>query len=96
MHIRKNQPAFHPGCQQEILAAKSSFVAFRRFNNETGDLVICISNITGHSREIPASLFGQRKKAYRDLLGDQEIVICNGKICLNPYQTLWLKELQNS
>ena len=38
MNIRKNQPAFHPGSQQEILSAGSSLVAFRRFNGETGDL----------------------------------------------------------
>jgi sucrose phosphorylase len=94
MNIRKKQPAFHPGSRQEILATESSFVAFTRCSEETGDTVYCISNITGQSKEIPASHLPEGEKATTDLIGNQEMVINNGKIRLDPYQTLWLKTLR--
>jgi len=94
MHVRKEQLAFHPGSHQEILAADSSFVAFKRCHKETGDAVFCISNISGQLKEFEAILFTEGEKALIDLIGDQEATIHQGKIFLNPYQTLWLKTLQ--
>ena len=92
--VRKKQLAFHPGSHQEILATGSSFVAFRRCHEETGDTVVCISNITGHSKEIAATRFMDEGEAWIDLIGNQEMTLNRGKIFLEAYQTLWLKTLR--
>jgi glycosidase len=91
MNIRKKQPAFHPNSDQEIIAAGSSFVAFKRCNAETGDTLYCISNITGQPEEMRADLLQEEKKGYTDLISHQEIATDDGKIFVQPYQTLWLK-----
>jgi len=93
MKVRKKQPAFHPGSRQEILPAGDSLVAFKRCNEETGDTVYCISNISGKAEEIPTGCLPEGKSAYRDLTRNQEAVLNKGKICVEPYQTLWLEDI---
>jgi hypothetical protein len=91
MNVRKKQRAFHPGSHQEVLATDGSFFAFKRCHEETGDTVICISNISGQMKELDTSHFTEEKKAMIDLIGDREGAIHPGKIFFNAYQTLWLK-----
>ncbi|MFB6320214.1 sugar phosphorylase [Saccharicrinis sp. FJH54] len=84
--LRKAQSAFHPDAAQEILDIGMSFFAFIRSNHETGQTILCISNISSVERRIVAVKDIQHFKydlLTRQAIGSQEIV-------LKPYQTVWL------
>ena len=84
--LRKQQSAFHPDAAQEILDIGRSFFAFIRSNQETGQQILCISNISTEERRIVAVKDIQHYKY--DLLTQQ--TIGSQEIVLQPYQTVWL------
>lgn len=84
--IRKDQSAFHPDADQEILDIGKSYFAFIRLNKESGQRILCVSNITPELKRVVAVKDMQHCKY--DLLSKETIT--TQEIVLKPYQTVWL------
>ncbi len=87
MRIRRNCPAFHPGCRQELLELDNSVLAFTRTDMKTGLQVICLSNMSVHPFEIK-SLLPANKKRWDLISGEQ--VTSESPILLKSCQTRWI------
>lgn len=79
--IRKQEPAFDPFAEQEVLELGSGVFALRRFS-ATGECVLAITNITG-AKSIIQGIYGH------ELISNQTLV---GKLELEPYGIAWVKE----
>lgn len=86
--IRRQCPAFHPGCPQKILIAEDCLFAFERFNASTGDKIVCISNISNQTVEADAGPL-QMQKGY-DLISGETMSGKSDRILLKAYQTKWI------
>jgi sucrose phosphorylase len=87
IRIRKNCPAFHPACRQEVLALDSAVFAFKRMDIKTGLQVICLSNMSVRPFEIRSLLPVKRKEC--DLISGEQVT-SEGPILLKACQTKWI------
>ncbi|MFO7371301.1 MAG: sugar phosphorylase [Bacteroidales bacterium] len=87
IRIRKNCPAFHPACNQEIPALGSSVFAVARTDTKTGLQVICLSNMSVQPVEIKPLLPAKRKGW--DLISGEQVT-SEGPILLKACQTKWI------
>ncbi len=87
IRIRRNCPAFHPACSQEILAPGSSVFAIVRMDAKTGLHVICLSNMSVQPVEIKPLLPAKRKGW--DLISGEQVT-SEGPILLKACQTKWI------
>ncbi|MBN1144156.1 MAG: sugar phosphorylase [Bacteroidales bacterium] len=87
IRVRRNCPAFHPDCSQEVLEQGSSVFAFVRINRNRGLKVFCLSNISVHPVEIRSLLPAKRKGC--DLISGEQIT-SEGPILLKACQTKWI------
>jgi sucrose phosphorylase len=90
IRIRKQYKAFHPNCPQKILQLNEAFFAFVRSDPQTGMEVFCISNITDKRQAINSTLLPKGKSS-KDLIKSDAILICDGEILFEPYQTRWIE-----
>jgi sucrose phosphorylase len=84
---RRNCPAFHPACSQEILAPGSSVFAVARMDAKTGLHVICLSNLSVQPVEVNPLLPAKRKGW--DLISGEQVT-SEGPILLKACQTKWI------
>ena len=88
LRVRRGEKAFHPDAHQEILELGPHLFSVRRTNEETGDSVLALHNVTNEAQMIDLS--GITAGNTRDLLTDATF---QGKtIELAPAQVMWLKE----
>lgn len=94
LHIRKQQPAFHPAAKQQVLRLGSDVFAILRTTKD-GLGLLCLTNVTFRFLELKIDLShlglpGDTK--WIDLLTGESFSIKNVlQIDLAPYQCLWLK-----
>lgn len=88
LSIRKEHPAFNPLAPQQVLGLGNQVFALIRTEEDQGEKVLCLINITdkGVDLEIDPTLMDS--PAWIDLISGEEYQ--PGKISLEPYQVLWL------
>ncbi len=86
IHIRKNQPAFHPDSLQRMLKLGNEFFAVER-THENGQNIFSISNITDQSQALSLNAFKTRRTC-KDLISGE--TLNREKADFKPYQTRWL------
>ncbi|MBN2764434.1 MAG: sugar phosphorylase [Bacteroidales bacterium] len=89
--IRKTQSAFHPDSLQAIYTGNNNFVSLTRINNDTGETIHCISNISARKTDFFIQFLNDPNIVFVDLLGNQTFNGMVHKITFDPYQTVWLK-----
>jgi glycosidase len=94
LHIRKQQPAFHPATNQRVLRISSDVFASMRVTQD-GERLLCVTNVTAESLGIDIKL-SAHDLPYNEVWIDQltEKSFSSGsllQIDLVPYQHLWLK-----
>lgn len=82
LKLRRNEDAFNPYGDQEVLSISSDVFALRRRNPQTGHTCLSYTNLTAHEVSIPAPdgtelIAGRRIRRQR--------------LNLTPYGTAWLK-----
>lgn len=92
LQIRKNQPAFHPEGEQDVLDIGSEFFGLIRTSPDEKQRIFSISNVT--SREIKLELTSEnhtleKDASYKNLLG-KDVTVGDESITFEPYETKWL------
>jgi glycosidase len=94
LHIRKQQPAFHPATIQRVLRISPDVFATMRVN-QAGERLLCVTNVTTESFEIEIELSDYdlpRNTLWVDQLTGKSFPSGSLlEIGLAPYQHLWLK-----
>ena len=85
LQVRAAVPAFHPTAPQQILDLDPRVFAIRRQTADGSSAVLCLHNCSADEVEIPGT-------AGENLLGDP-IEQKGGKIRLQPYQVVWIREI---
>ncbi|MDA3853815.1 MAG: sugar phosphorylase [Bacteroidales bacterium] len=87
LKIRREQKAFHPDASQEIYDIDSKLFVAYRANQENGESILSVSNMTAESLSLN---FDEFEGLYQDLILNEAIDMSS--LELEPYQTVWLKE----
>jgi len=95
IRARIQEPAFHPASTQRVLEAGRRFFVVTRHNEQTGDFVLALTNVTAEATEARLALYqvGRTAERWVDLV-TEEIVQTDGGVLdipLRPYGVLWLK-----
>lgn len=92
LNIRREQPAFHPDGDQEILNLGKEYFALLRTDPEEKQKILSISNITDRQSELMIDSGKMPLKTgagYKNLLGD-DISKGEDNMRFQPYETKWL------
>jgi sucrose phosphorylase len=91
IHIRKQQPGFHPNATQFTLHINDQIFAFWRQSSDRRQSIFCLHNISDAAQAISvASLNLIATDRWHDLIGGIQIDTMNSEFVLAPYQSLWL------
>ncbi|MDQ0482656.1 sugar phosphorylase [Guptibacillus hwajinpoensis] len=92
--IRKSTKAFHPNATQQVLEMDRRVLSVVRTNEQTGDRVVAIINVSDEIVPVQQETFDPYVKgnAY-DLISDRVI---SSDITLSPYEVLWLRSSEVS
>ena len=95
---RTQHPAFHPDGDQQTVQFDSRVFAVERMSPDKQETVLCLNNLSNSHVTLNTDNYSKLKnnnssQKVRDILTDQELIISpdQGKLILNPLQTLWLK-----
>ena len=96
LRIRSASSAFHPHGAQRVLDCGESIFALLRLSLDENQRVLCLHNISDQSQRVMFNLkdvFSSSSDRLVDLITDQLMDDpLNGRLTLQPYQTLWLKK----
>lgn len=94
LHIRKQQPAFHPAAAQRVLNISSDVFAIMRVT-PSGERLLCVTNVTAESLEKEIKLSDHslpHDEVWIDQLTGKSLPAGRTlQLGLAPYQHLWLK-----
>lgn len=96
INLRTEQPAFHPNATQFTLHLGLQLFGFWRQSQNRKQSIFCISNVTDTVVDLPIgelNLIITLK--WKDLISDEEITDLTDSIKLQPYQTVWLSNLNS-
>ena len=88
MVLRRKWKAFHPDSAMVILSLGVEFFAFDRVHPETGEKILCISNITPRSQMVHLTLMPGEQGT--DLIAADEQLLLSEPIPFRAYQTRWI------
>ncbi|MEG3768251.1 sugar phosphorylase [Alteromonas sp. 14N.309.X.WAT.G.H12] len=94
IRIRKAQPAFHPNATQFTLQLGGPLFGYWRQSLDRKQSIFCVSNVTKEEQSILLSsinLIGTDK--WMDLITREELHDVSGFLKLNPYQTVWISNM---
>lgn len=94
IRIRKAQPAFHPNATQFTLQLGGPLFGYWRQSLDRKQSIFCVSNVTDEEQSILLSsinLIGTDK--WMDLITREELHDVSGFLKLNPYQTVWISNM---
>ena len=86
---RTDLPAFHPDGEQRIWEGSSSFFVLERWSPSGDQRVLCVYNVTGRKQVFSHEYLKERGELL-DFWGENRVVSQGGKICMKPYQFMWL------
>ncbi|MDO6426070.1 sugar phosphorylase [Thalassotalea sp. 1_MG-2023] len=96
IHVRTQQPAFHPNAVQFTLHLGLQLFGFWRQSVDRKQSIFCISNITSEPQPLMLSELNLViTESWFDLIAKQEIRDTLERIILQPYQTVWLSNQAN-
>ena len=91
LKIRINQPAFHPNSTQFTLNLGNKIYGLWRQDLERTQSIFCVSNITKDVIKFPLTSINLiETEDWFDIITRNKISSINGKIEMNPYETLWI------
>jgi len=91
LKIRINQPAFHPNSTQFTLNLGNKIYGLWRQDLERTQSIFCVSNITKDVIKFPLNSINLiETEDWFDIITRNKILSINGKIEMNPYETLWI------
>lgn len=88
IEVRAQHPAFHPFGGQKVLELHNEVFALERYAPSHDETVLVLINCSDGTVELEAGTRGGK-----DLLTGKE---CSGKICLEPFEILWLQRSPRS
>jgi glucosylglycerate phosphorylase len=87
---RMAQPAFHPDAEQQVLSFDDpAVIGFRRTSLDRRQQILVLANVSGQARTVPGDDDCESPLTV-DLLTGAAAPAANGRIPLEPYQTVWL------
>ena len=96
LRIRSASSVFHPHGAQRVLDCGESIFALLRLSLDENQGVLCLHNISDQSQRVMFNLkdvFSSSSDRLVDLITNQRMDDpLNGRLTLQPYQTLWLKK----
>ncbi|MGX9460165.1 sugar phosphorylase [Shewanella sp. A14] len=96
INIRTQQIAFHPNATQFTLHLGLQLFGFWRQSRNRKQSIFCISNISDHITDLPISELNLIiAEDWVDLLSGQKIEDTNQTIQLQPYQTVWISNVND-
>lgn len=92
LSIRREHSAFHPLAEQTIDTIHPAIFCVHRHNAETGERLLCLTNVTANPVELSLAVDGNH---WLELIQHQthESQLENLTIRLDSYQVAWLKRL---
>lgn len=88
LDLRRQQSAFHPAADQEVLDLGPSLFAVVRHNRVTGQRLLALFNVTGFPVTVDCPACGLTSGC-RDILGGD--VPCGAGVTLDAYQIRWIR-----
>lgn len=95
IELRCRQIAFHPNATQFVMHLGTSVFAFWRQSIQRNQSIFCLHNITDQPQLINLSdinLIGTDD--WVDLISGDHLTSLDSQLCLEPYQCVWLSNLQ--
>lgn len=91
LHLRRQQPAFHPNATQFTLQLQEGLFAFWRQSRDREQCVFCIHNLTPEPQQLAlADLNLMRNEPWYELISDQPLGDVWHSVEMAPYQCLWI------
>lgn len=91
IHLRCDQPAFHPNATQFTLQLQSPFFAFWRQSHDRSQSIFCIHNMSDNVLPLRlADLNLITMNEWQDLLSGEEFSDHTATLEIAPYQCLWI------
>jgi glycosidase len=92
LRARAAHPAFSPYGEQRVIGCDNRVFCLLRGDYETTGQVLCLQNVTEQPIQVslPPEILNDRSRVVDLISKDQLSVDCEEKLCLAPYQTLWL------
>lgn len=94
LKIRAQQIAFHPEATQKIYSIDPALFIVERASNNNRQTILSISNVSKTNIDLNVDkhvlpLNGNR--SYKNLITGKTITLFEGKLSIQPYETLWLE-----
>lgn len=80
--LRRAQKAFSPNAKQEVLFLDDRVFSIKRTNEETGDEIVVLVNVSNETINLETGYSGF------DIIGSETV---DNTVTLKPYQTMWIK-----
>ena len=91
LRLRAAQPAFHPDAPQSTLRLDDRIFALRRDARGGSQTLWSLTNFSPFPVDTAAGLWAYPERLW-DLITDAAPAICDGRLILQPYQSVWLCE----
>lgn len=92
--IRRKQPAFHPNATQFTLQLGTKLFGFWRQSIDRTQSIFCIFNISSEVQDLRLSNINLiSTNRWHDLVGGESLSDLSGAIRLEPYQFVWISNL---
>lgn len=91
---RKQETAFHPNAEQEVMFLDDRVFSIVRSNLNTKENILVLVNVSDQSVELDSDNLKRSigKDHIKDLITESSFSIESSKVQLAPYQVMWLKE----
>jgi sucrose phosphorylase len=94
--VRRRQAAFHPNATQYTLHLGTRVFGFWRQSMDRSQSIFCVSNVTPESRTVRlADINLISTDRWWDLIAGTEVDLAAPALQLEPYQTVWMSNLNN-
>ncbi|MFC6978917.1 alpha-amylase family glycosyl hydrolase [Microbulbifer taiwanensis] len=91
IHLRREQPAFHPNATQFTLHLGDRIFAFWRQSMDRRQSIFCLNNISDAPQTVPLSSLNLiSTDKWKDLINEQYFEDMLDSLTLEPYQTRWI------
>jgi sucrose phosphorylase len=96
LKIRQRQSAFHPNATQFTLHLGPALFGFWRQSMNRRQSIFCISNISSEVQPLALQAVNLiETEEWQDLIGGQQLVSRDEVLELQPYQTVWITNVQD-
>lgn len=92
---RKQETAFHPNADQEVLVLDERLFSIVRTNRTTGEKILVLINVSEETVRVKEEAVTDYLNTNHatDILSGSAVTLTEDDITIQPYQALWLKEV---